>query len=58
VYIQKEAKVFDMTIREGSEWVWDLKWRRDLFEWELLILGDLLQALESLTFSEGADFWV
>jgi len=34
--------MFDMTIREGSEWVWDLKWRNDLFEWELLILGELL----------------
>jgi len=32
--------------------------RRDLFEWKLLILGELLQALESLNFYEGADFWV
>jgi hypothetical protein len=30
----------------------------DLFEWELLILGELLQTLESLTLSEGANFWV
>jgi len=34
------AKVIDVTVREGSEWVWNLKWRRDLFEWELVILGE------------------
>jgi len=27
VSIQKEVKVIDMTVREISEWVWDLKWR-------------------------------
>jgi len=58
VSIQKEANVIDMTVREVSEWVWDLKWRRDFFEWELVILGDLLQALERTTFYNGVNFWV
>jgi len=26
ISIQKENKVIDMTVREGSGWVWGLKW--------------------------------
>jgi len=58
VYIHKEAKMIDMIMREGSERVCDLKWRRDFFESKLVILGELLQTLESLTFSEDVVFWV
>jgi len=47
-----------LIIGGGSEWVWDIKWMVDLFEWELVILGELLMALESPTFSESVDFWV
>jgi hypothetical protein len=28
-----------MSVREVSDWDWDLKWRRNLFKWELVILG-------------------
>ena len=29
---------------------------RNLFEWELVILGELIKALESQIFYEGVDF--
>jgi hypothetical protein len=57
-FYSKKAKVIEMTVREESKWVWDLKWKRDLFKRGLVILGELLQALESSTFSEGVVFWV
>lgn len=31
--------MIDITVIDGSKWVWDLKWRRDLFESELVTLG-------------------
>jgi len=52
------AKVIDVTMREGSEWVWKLKWMRDLFEWQLVILGEIVLALDNPTFSKCVDFWV
>jgi hypothetical protein len=48
--------MIDTTVRDGSKWVWDLKWRKDLFESELVTLEELLKDLKSLVFSVGVDF--
>jgi len=50
--------VFDMTMTEVIGWVWDLNWRWNLFEWQLIILGELIQTLDSQIFYQGVDFWV
>ncbi|MCI10313.1 hypothetical protein A2U01_0031406 [Trifolium medium] len=50
------------TVREMSSWVeghwlWDLKWRRDFFVWELNLLERLHEILDGSTISTSDDSW-
>lgn len=45
VSVQQEGCIRDMGRWGGGGWEWDLRWRRNLFEWEKELLADLLQAI-------------
>jgi hypothetical protein len=40
-----------------GEWVWDLKWRRNLFVWEADLLDDLMRTLNSIQITSTQDIW-
>ncbi|GAU35216.1 hypothetical protein TSUD_204920 [Trifolium subterraneum] len=50
------------TVREmgnwvDDQWVWDLKWRRDLFVWELILLESLHEILDRSIIYTADDSW-
>ncbi|GAU10371.1 hypothetical protein TSUD_422770 [Trifolium subterraneum] len=55
---QSNSKVGEMGTWEDEEWVWDLKWRRDLFAWELDLLDELMGALNSIQIANAQDIWL
>lgn len=34
-----------MGVWDGSQWHWDLKWRQNLFDWEVGLLEDLMRLI-------------
>ncbi|GAU34406.1 hypothetical protein TSUD_217460 [Trifolium subterraneum] len=40
-----------------GNWVWDLRWRRDIFVWELNLLKNLLDVLIRSPISGADDSW-
>jgi hypothetical protein len=40
-----------------DQWVWDLRWRRDLFVWELNLLDNLLEILNGSPISVAVNSW-
>ncbi|XP_057811533.1 uncharacterized protein LOC131025764 [Salvia miltiorrhiza] len=43
---------------EETEWIWDLKWRRTLFDWEVPILNELLSSISAIVPTAGTiDGW-
>ncbi|MCH85106.1 hypothetical protein A2U01_0005948 [Trifolium medium] len=52
---QSASKVGEMGSWAEGHWVWDLKWRRNLFIWELNLLKNLLEALNRSSISEADD---
>jgi hypothetical protein len=40
--LQVDGMVGELGHWEGDDWVWDLRWRRSLFVWEMNLLTDLL----------------
>ncbi|GAU33935.1 hypothetical protein TSUD_357340 [Trifolium subterraneum] len=40
-----------------GEWVWDLKWRRNLFVWEADLLDELMRTLNSIQITNANDNW-
>ncbi|MCI21027.1 hypothetical protein A2U01_0042191 [Trifolium medium] len=40
-----------------GHWLWDLKWRRDFFVWELNLLERLHEILDGSTISTSDDSW-
>jgi hypothetical protein len=49
----------DMGTSVDGEWVWDLKWRRELFVWVVELEYELMEALIFIQISNGQDilFW-
>jgi len=41
----------------GSDWVWDLRWRRPLFVWENDLLTELLRVVSRQSRSDREDWW-
>jgi hypothetical protein len=54
---QQHAKVNEMGSMEGDGWQWDLKWRREFFEWERVVFQDLLSVIEGFQQSNLQDCW-
>ena len=55
---QKNWKVAEMGGWEGDEWLWNLVWRRNFFEWELPLVNDFLQELGKSIIKQGIkDSW-
>ena len=46
-----------MTEREGSIWVWNFRWRRLIFVWEVDLLIELLGVATRQTRVDREDFW-
>ncbi|XP_057730369.1 uncharacterized protein LOC130945683 [Arachis stenosperma] len=40
-----EEKLRDCGFWDGLEWIWNFQWKRELFQWELELLGQLHEAL-------------
>ncbi|GAU49947.1 hypothetical protein TSUD_408420 [Trifolium subterraneum] len=54
---QITSKVGEMGTWVDGEWVWDLKWRRVLFVWEVDLLDDLMRTLNSIQITNANDNW-
>ncbi|GAU29198.1 hypothetical protein TSUD_361870 [Trifolium subterraneum] len=53
---QNNSKVEEMGTWEDVEWVWGLKWRMNLFAWEL-DMDDLMEALNSIQITNAQYIW-
>jgi hypothetical protein len=49
--------VEEFLVRDGIESTWRFDWRRNLFQWEIDLLGQLLEMLEPITLTEEEDCW-
>ncbi|XP_074266276.1 uncharacterized protein LOC141588747 [Silene latifolia] len=49
VSIQKNKCVADMGVWQGDNWVWQLQWKRRLFQWELLLVDQSNLLIEGFT---------
>ncbi|GAU37584.1 hypothetical protein TSUD_395560 [Trifolium subterraneum] len=54
---QSASTVGEMDSWVEGQWVWELRWRRDLFVWELNILESLHEILNHSTISTADDSW-
>ncbi|XP_057811892.1 uncharacterized protein LOC131026140 [Salvia miltiorrhiza] len=55
----KEALVSELGNWENGRWVWDLRWRRDLFEREKEAVNSLLSCISGCVFHAGeVDGWI
>ncbi|MCI08317.1 putative ribonuclease H protein, partial [Trifolium medium] len=55
---QSASTVGEMGSWVEGQWVWDLRWRRDLFVWEFNLLESLQDILNHSTISAADDSWV
>jgi hypothetical protein len=54
---QKEATVREIWCDDGDVGRWSLMWRRDCFQWELELVNQLLQILDTVLFKDVGDSW-
>ncbi|GAU33515.1 hypothetical protein TSUD_386600 [Trifolium subterraneum] len=57
VSAQSTNMVSEMGNWVEGQWVWDLRWRRDLFVWELNLLESLREILDRAIISTADDSW-
>jgi hypothetical protein len=56
---QQEARVSDLVVEiVGEGRVWNLVWRRPLFQWEEECVAFLLTSLQAVVFSQEMDKWI
>jgi len=55
--LQADERVANLGSWEGSVWVWDLRWRRLLFVWEVDLLNDLLLVVTRHSRLDREDAW-
>lgn len=53
VSLQKDEIVANIGFWDGMLWHWNLTWRRNLFQWELQPLDNLLTILQDASLSNG-----
>jgi hypothetical protein len=56
--LQKESLIEELFLRDGVEGHWSFLWRRNLFQWDSVLLQQLIELLESVTLSLVDDSWV
>jgi len=44
--ISKKAKLVEAEYWNGENWVWNLQWRREWFEWEKDTVANLIRKVE------------
>ncbi|MCI29399.1 putative ribonuclease H protein, partial [Trifolium medium] len=54
---QSDSTVGEMGSWVEGHWVWDLRWRRNLFVFEINLLESLIEMLNRATISTTDDFW-
>jgi hypothetical protein len=55
---QKEGTVCDLFLEVGDTQVWNLLWRRTLFQWEEVLVFRLREVLELVALNSEEDRWV
>lgn len=51
----KNAKVTDLRNLHGGSWIWNLDWRRHLFQWEEIQLSDMMHLLQQTPCNPDVD---
>ncbi|XP_025692692.1 uncharacterized protein [Arachis hypogaea] len=52
---QQGAVIGDCRFWDGMEWIWNFKWRRDLFQWELKLVHQLHERLGPVKLSSQSE---
>jgi hypothetical protein len=54
---QKEGSVLDIAVVGGDSLEWNFSWRRNLFQWEEVLVVELKELLEEVELSSEEDCW-
>ncbi|XP_016199448.1 uncharacterized protein LOC107640440 [Arachis ipaensis] len=52
---QQGSMVGDCGFWDGLKWIWNFQWQRELFQWELKLVHQLLERLRQVKLSDGKD---
>lgn len=53
VSLQREEFIANMGFWDGYHWHWNLSWRRDLFQWEVPLLEELIECLKEVNLAQN-----
>jgi hypothetical protein len=58
VSTSKDLLVSEAGAWAGGQWRWEVAWRRNLFDWELDLYHNMLEAIGGISISEAEDRWI